>query len=254
MRTLIALLLTLVLASPASAAWTFFGSAVTPTDGASATNTSTTITLTPPGSMTAGDLVFVVQWQRGTATFSIGVTGGQIWNSLTRQTDGSIISAQAHWTRFDGSWAANPRFDFSAGTNTNALMIVFRPTGTSKLLAVDVAQANGTFTAGSTPFTKTITGHTRTKSSCVTIATWITADDNTWGTLSGTGWSKTSLTAQYRNTSGSDMSLTAAYNIGSGATNNVSQNQATLGGDAGLTSIISFFEYDARRPNVVGDE
>lgn len=251
MRVLLALALTLVLASPASAAWTFFGVTSSPADNG--TSTATQITLTPPGSMTAGDLVFVVQWQRGTATFSIGVTGGQLWNSLTRQTNGSIISAQAHWARFDGTWAANPRFDFSAGTNTNALMMVFRPTGTSKLLAVDVAQANGTFTAGSTPFTKTITGHTRTKSSCVTITTWITADDNTWGTLSGTGWSQTSLTAQYRNTSGSDMSLSAAYNIGSGATNNVSLNQSANGGDAGLTSIISFFEYDPRRPNVVGD-
>lgn len=251
MRVLLALALTLVLASPASAAWTFFGVTSSPADNG--TSTATTITLTPPGSMTAGDLVYVVQWQRGTATFSIGVTGGQLWNSLTRHTDGSVLSTQAHWARFDGSWAANPRFDFSAGTNTNALMLVFRPTSTSKLLAVDVAQATASFAAGSTPFTKTITGHTRTKSSCVTIGVWISTDDNSWGSLSGSGWSQTSLTAQYRNTSGSDMSLAAAYNIGSGATNNVSLNQSVNGGDAGRTAIVSFYEYDPRRPSVIGD-
>jgi hypothetical protein len=192
--------------------------------------------------MTVGDLVFVTCRQRGTATFSVGVTGGQTWNTLTRGTQSTTTAVQSFWARYNGTWDADPRFDFSAGTNTSAQMMVFRPSDTAKLWAIDTAHSISTFAAAATI---TITGHTRTNSSCVTIASWHTADDNTWGTLSGTGWAKTNLSAQYRNTSGSDGSCTFAYNIGSGATNNVSQTQLTLGNDAGVYQIVSFYEYDA---------
>ena len=218
---------------------TLFGSAAVPTDpGANAT---TTITLTPPGSMTTGDLVFVTLRQRGAATFSVGVDGGQTWNTLTRGTQ-TNVAVQSFWARFNGTWGADPRFDFSAGTNTSAQMMVFRPSDTAKLWGIDTAHDIQAFAAAATT---TITGHTRTNASCVTIASWHTADDNTWGSLSGSGWSKTDLSAQYRNTSGSDGSCTFAYNIGSGATNNVAQTQLTLGNDAGVYQIVSFYEYDA---------
>ena len=228
---------------------TYFGSTSSPADNG--TSTATQITLTPPGSMADGDLVYVELWQRGTATFSVGVTGGQSWNSLTRNTN-TNIAHQAFWCRFNGTWGANPRFNFSAGTNTNAFMIVFRPTSSSYSWAVDTAQSNNTFAAPSTPFTVTITGRTPTNNSNVSLAGWITADDNTWGTLSGANWSKTSLSAQYRNTSGQDMSATFAYQIQTtaAATNNVSQNQATLGGDAGNTTIITFYEFIPPTPIV----
>lgn len=218
---------------------TFHGVASSPADNG--TSTATQITITPPASMTAGDLVYVRCYQRGTATFSVGVTGGQTWNTLTRQVQSTTNATQAFWATYNGTWSANPRFDFSAGTNTNVVMIVFRPTDTAKIFGVDTAENTQAFTAAATI---TITGHTRVNSSCVTVAAWVTADDNTWGTLTGTGWSKTGLSAQYRNTSGNDMSSTYAYNIGSGATNNVSQTQLTLGNDAGVYSIISFYEYD----------
>jgi hypothetical protein len=220
-------------------AFTLFGYTANPTDPG--TSTATQITLTPPASMTTGDLVFVTLRQRGTATFSVGVDGGQTWNTLTRGTNSTTTAVQSFWAQFNGTWSADPRFGFSAGTNTSAMMLVFRPTDTGKSVAVDTALSIASFTAAATV---TITGHTRTNSSCVTIASWHTADDNTWGTLSGTGWSKTNLPAQVRNTSGSDGSCTFAYNIGSGATNNVSQTQLTLGNDAGVYQIISFYEFD----------
>ena len=157
---------------------TYYGTTSSPADNG--TSTATTITLTPPASMTAGDLVYVQCRQRGSATFSVGVDGGQTWNSLTRAT-GTNIAHQAFWCRFDGTWDANPRFDFSAGTNTNAFMVVFRPTSTSMQWSVDTAESNNPFTAPSTPFTVSITGYTPNNNSNVSIASWRTADDNTWG-------------------------------------------------------------------------
>jgi hypothetical protein len=43
---------------------------------------------------------------------------------------------------------------------------------------------------------------------------------------------------------GTDSSVSVAYKIqaAAGATGNVSKNQSTLGGDAGATSIFSFYE------------
>lgn len=220
---------------------TYFGSASTPADNS--TSTATQHTITPPASMTAGMLVTVYQQQRGTATFSIGVTGGQTWKPILRIT-GTNIAVAGWYCTFNGTWAASPRFDFSAGTCTTTVMHVFQPSSTNHVFYQDLQPINGTFAAGSSPFTKTITGLTTLRASTVTIAAWFSADDNTWGTLSGAGWSKAGMSAQYRNASGSQQSSTYAYYIqtSAGATGNVSQNQATNGGDAGVTYMASFFE------------
>jgi ABC-type transporter Mla subunit MlaD len=220
---------------------TYRGSTSSPADNG--TSTATQITLTPVASMAAGDLCIVYLQQRGTATFSVGVTGGQTWQSFNRIT-GTNIAVQAFWCTFNGTWGANPRFDFSAGTVTTAVMHVFQPTSTAYKWYLDLFPTSGSFTAGTTPFTKTITGITTVRNSTVTIASWFTADDNTWGSLAGTGWSNSGMSAQYRNTSGSQQSSAYAYNIQSsaGATNNVSLNQTAQGGDAGITYISAFFE------------
>jgi hypothetical protein len=122
-------------------------------------------------------------------------------------------------------------------------MIVFRATDTAKVFGVDTAEDTSAFSAATT---QTIPGRTPANASNVSIAAWVTADDNTWGSLSGTNWSKTGLSAQYRNTSGQDMSSTYAYQIqtSAAATNDVSQDQLTLGGDAGVYSIVTFYEFD----------
>jgi hypothetical protein len=225
---------------------THFGEASVPADN-TASNAATQ-TVTPPASMTAGDLVFVTCSARNsTCTFSVGVDGGQTWNTLTAQTN-TNLATQSFWCRFDGTWDASPRFDFSTTTCNTSVMQVFRPTDTAKLWDVDQAQSITTFTAATTI---TITGQTRAQASAVSIAHWVTNDDNSWGNLAGSGWSKTGLTAQFRNTGGNDSSQTFAYNIGTGASNNVSQDQTANGDDAGVRSIISFYEYDAGSPIVV---
>lgn len=207
------------------------------------TNATTTITLTPPTLMADGDLVVVYLQQRTTATFSVGVTGGQTWNSIGRNVGTGNVAMETYWARFNGTWAANPRFDFSAGTNTSAVMLVFRsdvPTNqweTEQISTVNAAAAA----------TTTITGLTPANPDSITIGSWMTADDNTWGTLTGTGWSKTGLSAQYRNLAGNDSSSTYAYYLQTGgpsAIPNTSQTQLTLGNDATTTRRITFYNYE----------
>ena len=239
------------------AAPTFFGVATNPVDGGSLAEPQTGATLTPPGSMTTGDLVVVFLYNENGAAgdgMQINNTGGQTWTSDT--TDGSYSfsgTAAGHriyWCRFNGTWSANPTFDFPAKAGTRGCgmqMLVFRPDSSTKVWGLDTAPSWAGYSAPTTPFTVTITGLTPANSDTVTIASWGSDDDNTWDTLSGTGWSKTGLGAQYANTGGSDLSKTYAYNLkgASSATNNVSQNQATLGGDAGATCIVCFYAYTA---------
>lgn len=219
---------------------TFFGVTSVPVDGAAATNATTTITLTPPASMVTNDLVVVYLTQRGTATFSVGITGGQTWTSIGRDVGTANVALETFWATYNGTWSANPRFDFSAGTNTTAVMVVFRPDDNSKIWATEqIATTNAAAAA-----TITVTGITPNFAPNVTIASWHTADDNTWGTLTGTGWSQTSLSAQYRNTAGTDSSTALAYRLQStvAATNNVSLTQLTLGNDATTWRRITFYE------------
>jgi hypothetical protein len=217
---------------------TFFGVVATPADNG--TNATTTITLTPPASMLNGDLVVVYVQQRGTATFSVGVNGGQAWNDIGRANVTANVAMNTFWAKYNGTWAANPRFDFTAGTNTSAIMLVFRPNSAANDWFTEQIQT----TAAAAAATITVTGVTPANGNNVTIASWMTADDNTWGNLTGTNWVKTSLAAQYRNLAGNDQSATFAYQLQTtaAATNNVSQQQLTLGNDATTWRRITFYE------------
>lgn len=218
---------------------TFFGASSVPADNGTSALTQTTIT--PPTSMQLGDLVVVHCTQRGTGTWSVGVTGGQTWGALGANTTTANVSAQTYWARYNGTWSANPRFNNTSGTNTTAVMLVFRPTATNYLwdwttIADNNVAANTLVTISST---------TTTTASSVVLAIWSTADDNTWGNLTGTGWSKTSLSAQYRNLAGNDSSSTFAYDISTAieTISAVSQNQLTLGADATFTRRVTFYEF-----------
>lgn len=217
---------------------TYFGSVAIPTDNG--TNATATITPTPPASMLEGDLVVVVCRQRGTGVWTNGLTGGQTWTNEGNNTGTANISINTFWCRFNGTWNVNPRFDNSGATNTSLVLFVFRPTSTNYNWTLEFDNVtNGTATT-----LQTITGITPTHNNNVSIASWHTADDNTWGTLTGTNWTKGTLSAQYRNLAGSDGSCTYAYQIQStaGATNNVAQTQLTLGADATARRILNFYE------------
>jgi hypothetical protein len=221
----------------------YFASASTPVDSATATNTANPTAVTPPGSMLAGDLVLMIAQARASSgTLAISNTGGQTWTSET-QLNYTNCQIRLFWCRFNGTWSGTPSTpSVSMGsTNSNTVVMhVFRPSNTSSVWQVDVAQVSGNFAAPSSPYTVTIPGITTITDGALVFATWASTDDNTWGSLTA-GWS-TPGSAQYRNTSGSDQSQTHAYKVMAiaGASGNVSKNQATLGGDAGARLIIAF--------------
>jgi hypothetical protein len=246
----------------AGGAVTFFGSASNPADnGNPNTQNNGVYAVTPPASMLTGDLCVMITQCLSTAapfTTHIPCPQEQAWTSETIQA-GTTISTQLHWCTFNGTWSSNPAGFIAPSTRGgmrmgcgkslgdttipfSVILLVFRPTTTSKTWAVDVAKASATYTAPTTPFTVTRTGITTVANNTVAIAVWSSADDNTWTTLAGAGWVQ--VGTQFRNLAGGDMSTAAAYQIMAtgAATGNVSLNQATNGGDAGNTTIIGLKE------------
>lgn len=219
---------------------TFFGVSAVPVDDVAAVNATTTITITPPASMLEGDLVVVYTQQRGNVAWTNSTTGGQSWTNVGNNTATANVSINTFWTRFNGTWAANPVFTNTGGTCTSAVMLVFRPDVATNVWFTEQI----TTTAAAAAATITVTGITPANPNNVTIASWMSADDNTWGTLTGTNWTKGTLSAQYRNTSGTDQSMTFAYQLQTtaAATNNVAQTQLTLGNDATTWRRITFYE------------
>lgn len=244
MKYILAFILICMYALCCTAQPTFFGQATSPADN-SASATSP-VSVTPPASMVAGDLVVFMGLTRTTsATVAISDAGGQSWTSETASgtTDQTI---RIFWCRYNGTWSADPSISFSSALCTSVGMMVFRPTAGTMLWAVDQAIVNTPYSAPSTPFTVTVTGVTNGQNNNVTAAFVASTDDNAYNALTGTGWNAGYSGNIYRrNTSGSDHCHVALYKISasSGATGNVSVNQSSVGGDAGTTAIISFYQY-----------
>lgn len=240
------------------AAPTFFGVATNPADNGTLAEPQTGATLTPPASMLNGDLVIIRLYnESGSAGdgLQLNNTGGQTWTSDTTNESysysGSAAGHRLYWCTFNGTWSANPTFDLPSKAGTRgggAQMLVFRPDSTSKIWNVDPSAGGGVnwspYTAPISPFTVTSgVTYTPTNDDTVTLVGWCSDDDNTWGNMTATGWSKTGLGAQYRNLGGSDLSTTYAYNL-KGTTSalvNVSQDQLSLGGDAGSYFVVTFY-------------
>jgi hypothetical protein len=217
---------------------TYFDSASTPADNG--TNITNPTVVIPPGSMAAGDLVLMMaQARASTGTIAISATGGQTWTSQTQQNQ-TLCRIRLFSCRFNGTWSANPSVSMGTVLCNTVVMHVFRPSNTSNTWAVDVAQVSANFSAPGSPYTVTIPEITTITDGVLVFAAWASTDANTWGSLTG-GWS-TPGSAQYRNTSGLFASQTHAYKVmaTAGASGGVSQNQATLGGDAGRRFIIAF--------------
>jgi hypothetical protein len=218
----------------------YYASASVPADGAAATNATATLTITPPLNVQKGSLVFVQCQSRNSTTWTIGVDGGQTWTSETAFDRASSDNyCRVFWCTFNGTWGANPRFDTTSSTCTSAVMHVFSPKTNSDKWFQDVAAAQTDHAAAATI---TRTGVTTVEPDAVAIASWATADDNTWGSLSGAGWAVLGASNQYRNTSGSDQSMAFAYQVEASpaATGDVSNTEATNGNDACASWIMAF--------------
>jgi hypothetical protein len=197
-------------------------------------------------SAVAGDLIVVVVHQRSTSSLRwpyMSVSGGQQWQSV-RVPQATNIRLGVFYCRFNGTWTADPVFGHSDGTGTTTLSthaLVFAPTVATNQWQVNIGPRTSTFNATGT--TKTLTAHTTTQASTVTLAIWATVGTITWGSLSGTGWTQSGLSAQYGNLGGSDHVTAMAYNIqtSAGALSNVSLTQSA--GTAGVGMMISFYEF-----------
>jgi hypothetical protein len=213
-------------------------SAAVPVSGGS--NATATITLTPPSTMQKGDLCVVFCESRVSATWSIGVTGGQTWTSETAFQGSSNPFCRVFWCTFNGTWSANPRFDSTSSTCTSAVMQVIQSSTQSDRWEQDIGQATTQFAAPGSPFTVTRNGVTTIADCAVALAAWFSADDNSWGSISGTGWEL--LNNSYNNLAQQDQSMAIANYTASapGATGNVSLNEDLNGGDAGVSFIMAW--------------
>lgn len=244
---------------------TLFGTASTPADNG--TNTTNPTVVTPPGSMTAGQLVYIVACGANTSgtVYAPGAyagtsAGGQTWTAGAAQRNASRNRTRCFWCRFNGTWSANPSLYMPGTANNIVRMLVFSGThGASTSWEVGTAEAGNTYTAPTTPFTVSISGVTVGTGGELEIATWTSADDNTWGTLAdpgSEGWVQVTGPGQVRNTSGAyDQSIANAYLITphSGGIGGVSLNQATLGGDLGTRCSVVFREYNTVSGTVVSN-
>lgn len=209
----------------------FFGSASNPADNGAA-NEPTTLAITVPANMKAGDLVVMYGIHRLAAdTITLSATGGQTWND-TGNINGTGCSIHAWWCQFNGTWGANPSLAFASESGTipvSAIMVVFR-SDVNVRWSVDTAIAGGT-EASASPVV--ITGITPKYKENVSIAIWLVTNISTWGTIAGAGWVQIT-TAQFRNSAGSDVSSAVAYQIqgAAAATGDVSliPSIATTGG------------------------
>ncbi len=190
--------------------------------------------------MQVNDLVIIyAQYRSTSSSLSISTTGGQSWTSETQYNGATDQRIRIFWCSFNGFWAANPVIKSSSGSSPfSVTMYVFRPTSVTNTWHKHIGPNNNNPNAASI----SITGVTTTVANTVNMAFWGNAAANTWGTLTGAGWSKAGLSNQYRNTAGSGQSQTAAYKImaTAGATGDVSQTQST--GQRTATTIISWYE------------
>lgn len=226
---------------------TFFGSGTNPTDNA--TSAASPLAVTPPASMVTGDLVvFYAQTRTTSSTIDISVTGGQTWTPATAggTTD---QTTRIFWCRYNGTWSADPSVSFTSTLlNTQAGLLVFRPTVGTRLWAVDQAAVNTPYlTPTGPPYIITINAVTNAQPNNVSVAVYSSIEDNTWGTLTGAGWTVALSPAYRRNPSGSDQSWAPVYRLSAsaGSTGNTTAQQTAVGPDPGSTVIISFYEYAA---------
>lgn len=198
------------------AAPTYFGSTTNPADNGTAQEPAT-LAVTPPASMVAGDLVFLVGHERSAdnTLITLSEQGGQTWNGPLEVTAANNQGMRLWWAQFDGTWDASPSLAFAAvGGNVpiSATMHVFRPASTTNLTwRVDQTMAGGS-EASADPIV--VSDVTPTKRDNVTLAAIFLSTAPTVSGVSGTGWTGvTSPAAQFRNTIGSDQMAAFAYRL-----------------------------------------
>jgi hypothetical protein len=220
---------------------TLFGTASNPADNGAA-NEPVTLDITPPASMASGMLAIIAGNMRSATSGLItqSALGGQTWPVIRAGTNAGNNSVNlALWfAEFNGTWSANPSLAFASATGTiptTAILPVFQG---ATSWAIDVAVSSAAFSAASTV---TRTGLTTAHNEAIVIAAFTNGTNNTWGGISGAGW--TQLGTQWRNTAGSGIVVAFAYQYvptSGTATGNVSLTQSGTP-VAGQSLIFSIF-------------
>ncbi len=228
------------------AAQTYVASSSTPADNG--TNATGTISITYPAGIAVGDLLVIVAQSRATTSdinMSVTDQGGQTWRDAEVNVDETTLTARVFFCRYTGSNAGNTDVVFDDATCTSVSVHAFRPTINTRSWALDQpATKVSQGVPGGPPYVFTITGMSSAVNDVVALALFFTADANTWAFLAGT-WTALA-TAQYRNTAGTDQSMTVAYQfleIAAEDSGNIDGRQTLLGPDAGATVQILFREF-----------
>jgi hypothetical protein len=162
--------------------------------------------ITPPGSMTSGQVVLVFVTARNNTDPAVSNAGGQTWTSQTANTNGTTIIGRLFSCVFNGTWSTNP--SFSTGSTTDGVCLwmgVFDGVHSTVFdvspVALDLASASA----------KTLTGFNTGVDGAWACFIWGEPDDNA---LSGqdTGWtgfngSTGSLNDHVGNQGGNDIGL-----------------------------------------------
>lgn len=205
----------------------YFGTSSNPADNGAVAGP--TVSIVPPASMVAGQLVILVaEYRASTVTHSISNTGGQTWNSATNVQDATVgITHRLFWCRFNGTWSANPSVTVTTGTlGMTLLMTVWSPTNSVNTWSVFEGFASGNVAGPSIAL-----GSRNSTVNDVQFDYVVTADDNTWGRGGGSQWDGI-VNFYVRNTQGNDLSIAWAYCIrGSGTALTCNFSEATLGTD-----------------------
>lgn len=196
--------------------------------------------------MVTGDLVELEITRHTLDDIVLATTGGQAWTPSTLRQGGSE-SFKKFWCQFNGTWTGGGP---SLATVNNAVatvectMSVVIPNSASDTWAVDVAEAGTPYTSPSTPFDVTRAGQTTIAPLTITIASFVSLNNNGWGLRTG-GWANIG-NAQYRNhdtVGGRSLSHSIAYLLKTpaGATGSVTNRQSATAA-AGITSITTYKE------------
>ena len=186
--------------------------------------------VTPPASLQLGDLYVIVAAYRGTATLGLAQTGGQAWTAeANAQANGQTV--RVFWSRFNGSWTANPSVTNTTGTSTLTVYSFAVDVAVGAHPEIDVAFASGSHSGD----TVTVPSFTTTTDGALALVGWVSGDNNAWSAPPA-GWSTPGGQLQWRNANGSDNSIGLAYQVKAtiGATGSIARGQTSTAPDSGL--------------------
>lgn len=237
---------------------TFFGAAVSPSDGGSQYTDSVrppellAFSVTPPADMVAGQLVVMDAIHRATSTltpgaFELSETGGQTWTVENKVEATSAISGRRYWCRFNGTWSASPSVNFDnykANGTASLVMSVYSPDSAGATWQADTAFASDTILAAQD---LVVTGVTTNTNGAVVVSTVATPDDNNHALQVANNFSSAVLGAD--NVGGSDICVSTHYCVKAtaGSTGTYTLRETVNGNDLGLYLNQAFKELPADR-------